>query len=130
VADGWNTEFHCPRCGGDHFGTSDADRDDPAAWTGHCHGNADRPGCGFAWPRSEDARYFRPTREALEAELDALRAYLRLAEGVLAGDPEALDAADDAWAELSDASRSALNAYVVATTGCRPASGGDRGEPA
>ena len=48
-------EFYCPVCGGNYFGTSNAQDWDVAE--GHCHG--DVSACSFSWPRSDDWKYFR-----------------------------------------------------------------------
>lgn len=51
--DGVDFEFCCPRCGSSYYST------DTIEDTGYCRGYDDGAGgCGFEWPRSEDARYF------------------------------------------------------------------------
>lgn len=47
-------EFRCPECGSNWFRTDHhhADAEDASKWVGQCKG------CGFEWPRSEDAKYF------------------------------------------------------------------------
>lgn len=47
--------FTCPNCGGHYFGTEFPQGIDRPG-IGHCHGDADRPPCGFKWSRDDDAR--------------------------------------------------------------------------
>jgi hypothetical protein len=43
--------FHCPRCGGHHFGTSGATDKDKSKWIVHCHGEYGP--CQWEGPHSE-----------------------------------------------------------------------------
>lgn len=74
-------EFTCPNCGSHHFGTSVRGSQPPSsgpitqidatpltdeAWLalaeGMCNGyREDEQRCNFAWPRAEDAKYFKST---------------------------------------------------------------------
>lgn len=45
--------FHCPRCGGECFGTG---REGRGRLVGNCQENA--PGCLFRWDRKDDWKYF------------------------------------------------------------------------
>ena len=63
-----NKQFTCPKCGSHKFGSSLATGTvQNGTWHGHCHGvvqvnpAAAARNCGFIWPRSEDAKYFRGT---------------------------------------------------------------------
>lgn len=52
-------EFHCPKCGGYTFGTRGAISGPIEDFTGYCFGGPNEDnGCKFAWPRSEDWKYF------------------------------------------------------------------------
>ena len=59
--------FTCPRCGSHKFGThvEGAVRWDLSTSTGACHGYTQTKmgslPCGFTWPRTDDAKYFRGT---------------------------------------------------------------------
>ena len=60
-------DFKCPRCGGYKWGTAHctSKHDD---WTGECHGNDERAGCGFVWHRmTQDEIVFTPRKPPNEA---------------------------------------------------------------
>jgi hypothetical protein len=63
IITGESGSFFCPKCDDfTHWGTSSC-TGPSESWTGHCHGTREM-GCGFSWPRTEDAKYFRPRDEA------------------------------------------------------------------
>lgn len=55
-------EFHCPKCGGDRFGTDFMDPNNPV---GQCQSGR----CAYRWHRADDAKHFRPSRFVLEEKL-------------------------------------------------------------
>lgn len=65
----FDREFHCPKCGSSHFGSSMLSDNSLERL---CHG------CyRFTWNEREDDKYFRLTRSVLEAKLEALESVVK-----------------------------------------------------